>query len=142
MQRHSTFAPGPFRDVALGLANAYLFWARVAPVSDDPDACWEWTGARDAVNGYGKWRPLYVRGAQVYAHRVAYFLAYGEYRIGLKVCHRCDNPPCCRPDHLFVGTQKENLQDMLAKGRGRWQRAHVSSATPLPSGSGSPGASA
>lgn len=121
MQRHSTFVPGPFRDYGLYQLNRFLFWARVVPVSQEPDACWEWTGGRDRVTGYGRWRPLYGRtNAPLFTHRVAYFFANGVYERRLLVLHRCDNPPCCRPDHLFIGSQGDNLRDMNAKGRGRW----------------------
>jgi hypothetical protein len=51
------------------------------------------------------------------AHRIAYELAYGPIADGLQVLHRCDNPPCCNPAHLFLGTIKENIHDAMAKGR-------------------------
>lgn len=75
--------------------------------------CWLWTGARLA-QGYG----LIKRkdGAQLRAHRVAYALAYGPIPDGLQVCHRCDNPRCVRPGHLFLGTAQDNANDMVAKG--------------------------
>jgi hypothetical protein len=52
-----------------------------------------------------------------HTNRVAYIVTYGPIPDGMFVCHRCDNPPCCRPDHLFLGTQRENLADMKRKGR-------------------------
>lgn len=55
----------------------------------------------------------------VLVHRVAYAQVYGDFDQSLKVCHSCDNPPCCNPAHLFLGTQKDNLRDMFAKGRAR-----------------------
>jgi predicted HTH domain antitoxin len=51
------------------------------------------------------------------AHKVAWILTNGPIPNGLMVCHKCDNPPCCNPNHLFLGTQTENMQDALAKGR-------------------------
>lgn len=85
------------------------FWSRVAKGT----GCWEWQGAR-VGRGYG-----HLRFGQkyTYAHRVAWELTNGRIPSGLVVCHRCDNPPCCRPEHLFIGTQAENLQDMAAKRR-------------------------
>ena len=145
MQKHYAFADGPFREYGLYLANVALFWSRVVPVSEEPDACWEWSGSRDRQSGYGKYRPLYSgRDPHLWAHRVAYLLTFGELGTHVKVLHRCDNPPCCRPDHLFLGSQADNLRDMREKGRDRRgpNRPSASSATPWPSGSGSPGASA
>lgn len=143
MQKHYAFADGPFREYGLYLANVALFWSRVVPVSEEPDACWEWTGSRDRQSGYGKFRLLYSgRDPHLWAHRVAYLLTHGNLDAHVKVCHHCDNPPCCRPDHLFVGSQRENLLDMLAKGRGRWKRRQASSSTPSPNGSGWRGAPA
>lgn len=77
------------------------------------DECWEWQGTRRR-DGYGV---VYVDGRQRRAHRVAYEQAYGPIPAGRSVCHRCDNPPCVRPSHLFVATQADNLADMRGKGR-------------------------
>jgi hypothetical protein len=79
--------------------------------------CLEWTGA--TLKGYGQ-----IGDGQrvLYAHRVAYELAKGSVPDGLLVCHHCDNPPCCEPTHLFVGTVQDNTDDMIAKGRAAWQR--------------------
>lgn len=89
------------------------FWARVDKSGGD-NACWSWTGALYR-NGYGSvyLRPkLYLR-----TRRVAYELTHGEIPDGLYICHRCDNPPCCNPAHLFAGTAKDNFEDMVKKGR-------------------------
>lgn len=88
----------------------FRFWKFVRRT----DTCWEWTGATKA--GYGKFA---MSGAQpsMFAHRVSYESAYGAIPAGKHVCHRCDNPLCIRPDHLWLGTPKENMWDAIRKGR-------------------------
>lgn len=75
--------------------------------------CWEWQGATQP-GGYGK---VNVGGRAKRPHRMAYEAFYGPIPNGLFVCHRCDNPLCYRPDHLFLGTHVDNMEDMWAKGR-------------------------
>jgi hypothetical protein len=81
---------------------------------DGPNGCWEWTAARTA-KGYGCFR-FGSRGS-ARAHRVAYELFVGPIPDGLLVCHHCDNPSCVNPDHLYVGTQKQNRQDAVLRNR-------------------------
>ena len=88
------------------------FWSLVRKA--DSDACWEWNGPRTKRN-YGM---VTIARQKVPAHRAAWELTSGPIPAGLFVCHRCDNPPCVRPDHLFLGTALENNQDMWAKNRG------------------------
>ena len=92
--------------------NEKRFYAKVnVPV--DPAACHNWTGAR--IGPYGAFN-RYAFGDQ-YAHRIAYILANGPIADNMCVCHRCDNPLCCNVDHLFLGTQQDNVSDKTTKGR-------------------------
>ncbi len=92
-------------------------------VSGGPDACWEWTGHRRAPRtSVLEYARMGVGGNRTgYVHRVSWAVHYGPIPDGTLVCHRCDNPPCGNPAHLFLGTHTDNMADMLAKGRGRWQ---------------------
>lgn len=82
--------------------------------------CWEWPGEK-IKRGYGTisvWNGK-KRVARSLAHRVSWEAFHGEPPPASGVvCHSCDNPPCCNPEHLFVGTQADNLKDMWSKGRG------------------------
>lgn len=79
--------------------------------------CYEWPLSKTAA-GYGQFS-IRIDGRQYlgYAHRAAWEVAFGEIPPGLEVCHKCDNPACMRPDHLFLGSHKENMSDMARKKR-------------------------
>ena len=89
------------------------FWAKVARGA--PNDCWEWVKGKDR-DGYGLTR---INGKQFRAHRLAMTLSGVLVRRGDVVMHSCDNPSCCNPAHLSVGSQAENLADMNRKGRAR-----------------------
>ena len=77
-------------------------------------SCWMWQGVVNSVWGYGQFA---VRGRQYRAHRYAYELYKGPIPRGLVVCHSCDEKLCVNPEHLWVGTQKQNMRDAATKGR-------------------------
>jgi hypothetical protein len=88
------------------------FWSLVKVGT--PDECWEWQGFRKET-GYGRVYADGLKGAR--AHRLAYEFHYGEAPGELHVLHKCDNPPCCNPAHLRLGTVADNMHDKVARGR-------------------------
>ena len=114
---------GPQRKVAtVNDKSVRRFWSKVNKDGPTPahcpelGPCWPWTGSTSG-RGYGRFA---IDGTlKDYAHRVAWELANGPVPKGPQVLHKCDNPPCCRPDHLFAGTLQDNLSDMVRKGRQR-----------------------
>jgi hypothetical protein len=94
---------------------AERFWVKVTK----GEGCWLWNAGRFGGNG----RPAFgVEGKMRIASRVAYRLTHGDFDASMCVCHTCDNPACVRPDHLWLGTHKDNTQDAIRKGRMTWQR--------------------
>jgi DNA invertase Pin-like site-specific DNA recombinase len=90
------------------------FWPKVNIPKDDPDACWEWAGSTPEP-GYGR---IWINGRYDGAHRAAWMIHHKrEIPAGMQICHHCDNPRCVRPDHLFLGTVRDNSLDMMRKGR-------------------------
>lgn len=87
------------------------FWSRVTPGM--PDECWLWQGFRNP-QGYGQFN-YHKKAYRV--PRLCWEIHFGAIPEGLWVLHRCDNPPCCNPNHLFLGTPTDNAQDMIQKGR-------------------------
>jgi hypothetical protein len=87
------------------------FWEKVD--KGEKDECWEWNAHRYPT-GYGS---FYFRGKPTQAHRVAYMLSVGDIPANHYICHTCDNPACCNPDHLFLGTPSDNYWDMVDKNR-------------------------
>ena len=85
------------------------FWSLV----DKSDGCWLWRGPQNG-KGYGR---IYHNKKRQVAHRIAYELTVGPIPDGLFACHKCDNPICVNPDHLFLGTQQDNMRDWTQKGK-------------------------
>lgn len=84
------------------------FWSKV----DKSGECWLWTGGKSGGYGYFK-----VNGSTLRANRLAYEIEHGEIPEGMLVCHSCDTPACVNPAHLWLGTDKDNQADKVAKGR-------------------------
>jgi len=84
------------------------FWMRVTPRA----GCWEWGGSTN-----GRYGVIGSRYRVHYAHRISYELHFGPVPDGLQVLHRCDNPPCVNPAHLWLGTRSDNMLDASRKGR-------------------------
>lgn len=87
------------------------FWKKVD--IKGPDDCWNWLSTKNEL-GYGFYR---FNKKFNKSHRLSYIFTFGEIPEGLCVCHKCDNPSCVNPNHLFLGTMKDNTQDMIKKGR-------------------------
>ncbi len=83
------------------------FWAKVKK----GDGCWEWTAA--TTKGYGH---IGIKGKMIYAHRLSWELENGKIPDGLHVLHKCNNPLCVKPDHIYLGTQKDNVGDAITLG--------------------------
>jgi hypothetical protein len=82
--------------------------------------CWIWQGPKIPGKGYGV---VWFQGKYSYLHRIALQITSGL-PAGMMACHHCDNPPCCRPSHLFAGTQRDNIRDSIEKGRQSHGEAH------------------
>jgi hypothetical protein len=87
---------------------------RLLKNTKEENGCWIWCGGTRVKSGYGG---IKVNGKTISTHRYSYQLHYGAIPAGLFVCHKCDNPKCINPDHLFLGTNSDNMKDAYNKGR-------------------------
>jgi hypothetical protein len=85
---------------------------------DHPKGCWEWQAAKSSF-GHGRAK---IGGKLYSPHRLAYEKHFGPIPTGKMVLHKCDNPSCVNPDHLFIGTARDNVRDMMSKGRAHWMK--------------------
>lgn len=112
-KQHPDYPPGINTDFEKN------FWKFVDKKSDNE--CWNWTNKRTNGRGYGRTYTGYAKW--MYAHRASWLINKGPIPDGLFVCHKCDNPSCCNPNHLWLGTNADNQKDKFAKGRD-WQSRH------------------
>ena len=97
------------KPIKLTESDTARFWSKVDCAG--PDDCWEWT--EGCNRDYGIFHDC--NGSTYLAHRVAFVVTNGDTK--LQVCHTCNNPPCCNPNHLYAGTQKDNMDQCVAEGR-------------------------
>lgn len=120
LKKHSTTSvpfTEPYPPIEWTVEAIQRFWKKVRM----GDGCWEWQAAgRD-----GRYGVVRISEHFYPTHRVSWEMHFGIIPPGMVVCHKCDNPPCVRPEHLFLGTRSDNALDMVAKGRGRWQTKKV-----------------
>lgn len=91
-----------------------------------PNGCWLWRGGKSSA-GYGQvWLGKRPTRTHVLVHRHVFECLVGPIPAGMLICHTCDNPPCCNPDHLFVGDKRANARDMVRKQRDRPRRGALS----------------
>lgn len=116
--QHTITMPVAKKEIpALTEDNKKRFLAKVSATPTDK-GCLEWTAFKNPA-GYGMVR---IGSRRLRAHRVAYLIHHGEEPGELCVCHSCDNPACCNPEHFFLGSHGDNMRDMEAKGRGNKAR--------------------
>lgn len=96
-----------------GENSSYAFWNKIKVLGNND--CWEWRAFKDK-DGYGQYSS-WKDGDEQRVHRIMWILKFGSIPKGALVCHKCDNPSCCNPNHLFLGTHRNNVEDKVSKNR-------------------------
>lgn len=120
MSEAKTLVPRRNKEIKLNEKDIERFW-RGVDRCDDED-CWNWKKFKDC-EGYGYIR---INKGNFMAHRVSATISFGEIPQGMLVCHKCDNPSCCNPNHLFFGSDLDNNRDKKIKGRARSLKGEAS----------------
>lgn len=110
-------------ELELTAKDAVRFWSKVDR-KNDLDECWNWLAGCFSF-GHGQFRIGGIGGTNAHAHRISYILTYGSIPDNLHVLHKCDNPKCVNPNHLFLGTNQDNVADMVRKGRQARQKGEL-----------------
>lgn len=116
MAEEKSIEPLPFfqpRAECDNLQVAYLLWKIAGQVVVTDSGCWEWLAATKTAKGYGK---IGHSNKDWLVHRLVYNLCVGHVPPTLLICHRCDNPPCCNPAHLYAGSTSDNQRDAVERG--------------------------
>jgi hypothetical protein len=110
----------PFRviDFVVTVSDLKRFWNKVDKTSGrgPKGDCWIWTAATMKINGYGVFG-MHPKFSAFLAHRMSWFITHNSLPNDRMILHTCDNPPCVRPDHLFIGDQYDNMRDCANKNR-------------------------